>query len=142
LPKNAAQKSWLWLPGRDGVALVRRLGADAAVDGHSGDFVEAAFKFAPKGVDAVRVLGSEDSVLRCFDALRKAAGSRIRTASIPNQKNGAARRSLGVTRKWGSANLKNSTVLWRKQGCKSLSPRSSPFLRLLRLIVVSTKVMF
>jgi NADPH:quinone reductase-like Zn-dependent oxidoreductase len=47
------------------------IGADAAVDGHSGDFVEAAFKFAPKGIDAVLVLGSEDSVLRCFDALRQ-----------------------------------------------------------------------
>src|SRR6202047_626163 len=36
--------------GRDGVALALRLGADVAVDGHTDDFVEAAFKFAPKGV--------------------------------------------------------------------------------------------
>ena len=56
--------------GKDGAALVQRLGADVAVDGHKQDFVEAAFDFAPKGVDAVLVLGSGDSVLRCLDVLR------------------------------------------------------------------------
>jgi NADPH:quinone reductase len=57
--------------GRDGVTLVERLGADLAVDGHRDDFVEAAFTFAPKGVDAVLVLGSGDSVPRCLDVLRQ-----------------------------------------------------------------------
>jgi NADPH:quinone reductase-like Zn-dependent oxidoreductase len=57
--------------GPDGVALVQRLGADAAVDGHKEDFIEAAFQFAPKGVDAVLVLGSGESVLCCLDALRQ-----------------------------------------------------------------------
>jgi NADPH:quinone reductase-like Zn-dependent oxidoreductase len=57
--------------GRDGVELAKRLGADVAVDGHSEDFVEAALQFAPKGVDAVLVLGSGDSVLNCLDALRQ-----------------------------------------------------------------------
>jgi NADPH:quinone reductase len=56
--------------GRDGVALAERLGADLAVDGRRDDFVEAAFAFAPKGVDAVLVLGSGESVRRCLDALR------------------------------------------------------------------------
>ena len=37
--------------GADGVALVRRLGADVVVDGHSGDVVAAAKQFAPKGAD-------------------------------------------------------------------------------------------
>jgi NADPH:quinone reductase-like Zn-dependent oxidoreductase len=40
------------------------------VDGHHEDFVEAAFGFAPKGVDAALVLGSSESVLRCLDSLR------------------------------------------------------------------------
>jgi NADPH:quinone reductase-like Zn-dependent oxidoreductase len=40
------------------------------VDGHKEDFVEAAFDFAPKGVDAVLVLGSGESVLQCLDSLR------------------------------------------------------------------------
>jgi NADPH:quinone reductase-like Zn-dependent oxidoreductase len=57
--------------GRDGVTLVEHLGADQAVDGHRDDFVEAAFAFAPKGVDAVLVLGSGDSVPRCLDVLRQ-----------------------------------------------------------------------
>jgi len=57
--------------GRAGVELAKRLGADVAVDGHREDFVEAAFQFAPKGVDAVLVLGSGDSVLDCLDALRQ-----------------------------------------------------------------------
>jgi NADPH2:quinone reductase len=57
--------------GPDGVTLVERLGADLAVDGHSDDFVEAAFAFAPEGVDAVLVLGSGDSVPRCLDVLRQ-----------------------------------------------------------------------
>jgi NADPH:quinone reductase len=56
--------------GKDGVALVQRLGADVVVDGHHEDFVEAAFDFAPRGVDAVLALGSGESVLRCLDALR------------------------------------------------------------------------
>jgi NADPH:quinone reductase len=57
--------------GKDGVDLVHRLGADVAADGHHEDFVEAAFDFAPKGVDAVLVLGSGESVLRCLDVLRQ-----------------------------------------------------------------------
>ena len=61
--------------GPDGVALVNRLGADAAVDGHKDDFAKAAFSFAPKGMDAVLVLGSGKSVPRCLDVLR--AGGRL-----------------------------------------------------------------
>jgi NADPH:quinone reductase len=57
--------------GKDGVALVERLGADLALDGHHDDFVEAAYAFAPKGVDAVLVLASGDSVPRCLDVLRQ-----------------------------------------------------------------------
>ena len=39
--------------GRDGVAFVRRLGADAAVDGRREDLAAAALAFAPGGVDAL-----------------------------------------------------------------------------------------
>ena len=56
--------------GPDGVALVNRLGADAALDGHQENFVKAAFSFAPKGLDAVLVLGSGKSVPRCLEVLR------------------------------------------------------------------------
>jgi NADPH:quinone reductase-like Zn-dependent oxidoreductase len=41
--------------GNDGVALVRRLGADAVLDGHKGDVVAAAREFAPDGFDVALV---------------------------------------------------------------------------------------
>jgi NADPH:quinone reductase len=57
--------------GSDGVALVRKLGADAAVDGRGGDIARAAKEFAPEGVDAILALAGGDTLERCIDALRK-----------------------------------------------------------------------
>src|SRR5258708_7580596 len=56
--------------GADGLALVRRLGADAAVDGRQGDIKAAARHFAPNGVDAVFALAGGKTLTRCLDALR------------------------------------------------------------------------
>ncbi len=42
--------------GAEGVALVRRLGADGAIDGRSGDVEEAVRAFAPGGLDAALIL--------------------------------------------------------------------------------------
>ena len=56
--------------GEEGVELLRRLGADAVVDGRHGDIVAAAHDFAPKGVDAVLALAGGDALERCIDALR------------------------------------------------------------------------
>jgi NADPH2:quinone reductase len=56
--------------GKDGLAFVRRLGADAAVDARQGDVVEAAARFAPGGVDALLALASGEVLERCIDALR------------------------------------------------------------------------
>ncbi len=56
--------------GEDGLAFVRRLGADAAVDGRHGDIAGAAHAFAPGGVDAVLALAGGDVLERCIDALR------------------------------------------------------------------------
>jgi NADPH:quinone reductase-like Zn-dependent oxidoreductase len=61
--------------GDDGVALVRRLGADAAVEGRNGDVGAAAHAFAPKGVDAVLALAGGDALERCIATLR--AGGRV-----------------------------------------------------------------
>jgi NADPH:quinone reductase-like Zn-dependent oxidoreductase len=44
--------------GADGLALVRRLGADVAVDGHSDDVAAAVKRFAPKGADALLALAA------------------------------------------------------------------------------------
>lgn len=56
--------------GDDGVSLVRRLGADAAVDGHHGDLVAATRKFAPAGVDAVLALAGGSALEQCLAALK------------------------------------------------------------------------
>lgn len=61
--------------GADGVALARRLGADAAVDGRADDVPAAVRAFAPEGLDAALLLaggGVADAALR---ALR--AGGRV-----------------------------------------------------------------
>jgi hypothetical protein len=48
--------------GERGVALVRRLGAGAAVDGKNGDIQAAARAFGPEGIDAVlRLAGGRGS---------------------------------------------------------------------------------
>jgi len=61
--------------GADGVALVRRLGADAAIDGHHGDIRAAAHAFAPGGVDAVLALAGGEALEACIDALK--GGGRV-----------------------------------------------------------------
>jgi NADPH:quinone reductase-like Zn-dependent oxidoreductase len=57
--------------GEDGLALARRLGADATVDGRHGDIKAAARRFAPNGVDAVLALAGGSGLTRCLDALRR-----------------------------------------------------------------------
>jgi NADPH:quinone reductase len=56
--------------GTDGLDFVRKLGADAVVDGRHGDIVAAARAFAPTGIDAVLAFAGGDSLERCLDALR------------------------------------------------------------------------
>jgi NADPH:quinone reductase len=54
----------------EGLALARQLGADAVVNGRTGDIPAAAKAFAPQGVDAVLGLAGGESLERCIDALR------------------------------------------------------------------------
>ena len=56
--------------GDDGLAMVRRLGADEAVDGRRQDIMTAARQFAPDGFDAVFALTGGESLERCLDVLR------------------------------------------------------------------------
>jgi NADPH:quinone reductase-like Zn-dependent oxidoreductase len=56
--------------GDDGVALVRGVGADEAIDGKRIDVRAAAQRFAPEGVDAVLTLIGGDSLERLLDAVR------------------------------------------------------------------------
>jgi NADPH:quinone reductase-like Zn-dependent oxidoreductase len=55
---------------QDGVSLVRRLGADEAVDGRDRDIAAAALNFAPAGADAVLAFAGGDPLERCLDALK------------------------------------------------------------------------
>jgi NADPH:quinone reductase-like Zn-dependent oxidoreductase len=61
--------------GADGVELVRRLGADAAVDGKRDDVAKAARDFAPAGLDAALVLVHGDALEAALGTIRK--GGRI-----------------------------------------------------------------
>lgn len=61
--------------GRDGVELVRNLGADVAVDGKHDDVARAARDFAPNGLDAALVLVHGDSLAPALGTIRK--GGRI-----------------------------------------------------------------
>lgn len=60
--------------GRDGAALVRRLGADAVADRHD-DLAAAARAFAPDGVDAVLAMAGGPPLTRLLDAVRR--GGRV-----------------------------------------------------------------
>jgi NADPH:quinone reductase len=61
--------------GSDGLELVRRLGADMAVEGKRDDIASAAREFAPDGVDALLAFVGGKELTRCLDTLRK--GGRV-----------------------------------------------------------------
>jgi NADPH:quinone reductase len=61
--------------GRDALALVRRLGADAVIDARRDDAVERLQEFAPDGLDAVLALAGGETLERCLDLVRK--GGRV-----------------------------------------------------------------
>jgi len=80
--------------GRDGVELVRRLGADVAVDGRSDDIDGALEKFAPDGVDAVLAFAGGKELTRVLDHVIK--GGRL---AYPNgiEHEPRKRRGLRIT---------------------------------------------
>jgi NADPH:quinone reductase-like Zn-dependent oxidoreductase len=78
--------------GSDGVALVRRLGADAAVDGKREDVARAARDFAPGGLDAALVLVHGDNLAAALATVR--TGGRV---AHPNGVEPAPRAPKGVT---------------------------------------------
>ena len=65
--------------GEDGVELAKKLGADAAVDGHSGDIAAAARAFAPDGADAALITAGGEGANRTIAQVRQ--GGR---AAYPN----------------------------------------------------------
>src|SRR5882757_1734954 len=57
--------------GQDGVALAKRLGADAVADGRKDDVEAAARAFAPGGLDAALVTAGGETADRALQAVRK-----------------------------------------------------------------------
>jgi NADPH2:quinone reductase len=55
--------------GDDGVALVKQLGADAAVDGYRDDIAAAAREFAPEGLDAALLTAGGEAAEQALTAL-------------------------------------------------------------------------
>ena len=78
--------------GRDGISLVRRLGADAAADGQRDDLEAAASEFAPDGIDAVLAFAGGKPLTRLLDAVRR--GGRV---AFPNGVEPAPRKRRGLT---------------------------------------------
>jgi len=60
---------------RDGVELVRRLGADRAVNGHSATVVEAVKDFAPDGLDAALAFANSEKLMEALKKVKE--GGRI-----------------------------------------------------------------
>ena len=55
LAKRLGARVFAVASGEDGVSFVKRLGADAAVDGRSDNVLDVALEFAPDGIDAALV---------------------------------------------------------------------------------------
>jgi NADPH:quinone reductase len=77
--------------GADGVALVRGLGADMAIDGRHDDVAAAALRFAPAGVDAVLALVGGDALERALETVRR--GGRV---AYPNGVEPEPKRRHGI----------------------------------------------
>jgi NADPH:quinone reductase-like Zn-dependent oxidoreductase len=78
--------------GKDGVELVREMGARAVVEGKRPDIDDQARRFAPDGVDAVLALARGDALELCLNALRP--GGRV---AHPNGVEPAPKKRRGMT---------------------------------------------
>src|SRR5215212_2382931 len=75
LAKRLGARVFAVASGEDGVSFVKRLGADAAVDGRSDKVLDLAREFAPDGIDAALVTAGGDATDRALSAIRP--GGRI-----------------------------------------------------------------
>lgn len=78
--------------GKDGVAFVRRLGADLAIDGKRDDVEAVARAFAPEGIDAVLAFVGGPSLTRCLSTLRRGgrAAHPNGISPVPRERRGIA----------------------------------------------------
>jgi len=75
LAKRLGARVFAVASGEDGVDFVKRLGADAAVDGRNDKVLDVAREFAPDGIDAALVTAGGEATNRALAAIRP--GGRI-----------------------------------------------------------------
>jgi NADPH:quinone reductase-like Zn-dependent oxidoreductase len=75
LAKRLGARVFAVASAEDGVGFVKRLGADAAVDGRSDKVLDVAREFAPDGIDAALVTAGGEATDRALSAIR--LGGRI-----------------------------------------------------------------
>jgi NADPH2:quinone reductase len=75
LAKRMGVRVFAVASGSDGVALVKRLSADAVIDGHKEDIVAAARQFAPDGLDAALITAGGPAADEALTAIH--AGGRV-----------------------------------------------------------------
>ncbi len=92
LAKRMGARVFAVASGDDGVALAKRLGADAVVDGHRNDIVTAARAFEPDGLDAALVTAGGEATDQALTVLRE--GGRV---AYPNGVEPEPQARSGVT---------------------------------------------
>ncbi|HEX5889998.1 MAG TPA: NADP-dependent oxidoreductase [Pyrinomonadaceae bacterium] len=75
LAKRMGARVFAVASGDDGVRLVEQLGADAVVNGRSGNVLQVAHEFAPDGIDAALVTAGGEATDRALTAIR--VGGRV-----------------------------------------------------------------
>lgn len=70
LAKRLGARVFAVASGEDGVSFVKRLGADAAVDGRSDNVLDVAREFATDGIDAALVTAGGEAADRALSAIR------------------------------------------------------------------------
>src|SRR5215510_13453981 len=86
LAKRMGARVFAVASGDDGVALVKRLGADAVVNGRKADVESAARAFAPDGLDAALVTAGGETVDRALHAMKKDGRVAYPNGVIPEPK--------------------------------------------------------
>ncbi len=70
LAKRMGAKVFAVASGEDGVKLVKKLGADATIDGHKNDVETAAHNFVPEGFDAALITAGGKAADKALAALK------------------------------------------------------------------------
>ncbi len=75
LAKSLGARVFAIASGEDGVAMVKKLGCDAVVNGKGGDIISMAMKFAPDGFDAALFTAAGEAANHAIGCIR--AGGRV-----------------------------------------------------------------